>query len=381
MIDVTRVKLSQEKALDKIQNKLFEEVQAQISELERGHSPIDPDASMKAALAIAGGSMAAFVGVTSASSTIEAFSLGQMEVPGRFLAQLVALYGLSQMIGATVRVPYHWGVQKGHEYYWASKFQPTIPGAGYIINMFSRWALTPDLAHKLMRYHGYSAIYDSWWDELAKTPLRYFAMNAIARAGLYDYEFFESELKRSGYSREAIDYLHKSYHMCEMTTDVKEGMSTLRRLYKEGYVVKAEISKRFDEFRAIDDPMRRQGLVAEWEYEYDLKTDQRKLILDQFTRGNIDRGEATAQMSRIMPISERVAILLDRQELRIKVEQIPEPKERALSKAEILRAYRTQIKPEGWARSRLITMHYTQEDIEVLISLYAPKIEPEELPA
>lgn len=134
-IDVGRVQCAQERYVKAVQSKIVKAIDAQISELEKKHSPISPDESTIAAGTIGAGSIAGFIGLTTAATSIEALSLGQLEIPGQFLLRLGMLYGLGRMIGATVNVPYHWGVEVGHNYKWASVFQPMIPGMTDLVRM------------------------------------------------------------------------------------------------------------------------------------------------------------------------------------------------------------------------------------------------------
>ncbi len=99
-----------------------------IDKMTKGHSPITPDESTIAAGTIGAGSLAGFVGLSAAGAAIEAATLGQMEIPGHTLIQLGAMYGLAKMAGSIVSVPYKWAVDIGHNYKWASVFQPLIPG-------------------------------------------------------------------------------------------------------------------------------------------------------------------------------------------------------------------------------------------------------------
>jgi ferritin len=74
-----------------------------------------------------------------------------------------------------------------------------------------------------------------------------------------------------------------------------------------------------------------------------------------------------------MPAAERIVTLLDRAELKIKVEKVPEPKEKVLTKSEILSALKNGVIDVSYAVDRLRAMRYSDEDIEILISLNLPR--------
>jgi hypothetical protein len=367
------VRAGYERAVAAVQAELVEAIDKQIKELEAGHSPITPDEAFKAAGTISGAGLATYVGIAAASSAIEAATLGQVEIPGHFMLQLAGLYGLYKFIGTPVITAYDTAISKPLGYYYNAKFTPAVPPPGDIIKMLSRYKITPDQARVLQRYHGFGSHYDAWWEELAKTPLRYFALNAIARVGGYDRDFFEAELRRSGYSEEAIEKLHEAFKLMESTAEVRDGFSALRRLFKEGFDTAEGILLKWENYRTKKDPLERQLLVAQWEYEYDRKTDQRALILDQFERGVLTRADAMRELSSIMPAAERIVTLLDRAELKIKVERVPEPKEKVLTKSEILSALKNGVIDVSYAVDRLRAMRYSDEDIEILISLNLPR--------
>jgi hypothetical protein len=158
-----------------------------------------------------------------------------------------------------------------------------------------------------------------------------------------------------------------------MTAEVREGFGALRKLLKEGFRTEEEALAMWEEFRAETDPIARQLIVARWEYEYDYKSDLRALILDQFERGLLDRARAFSALSEIMPIAARVNTLLDRAELKVKVEKVPEPKEKVLTKSEILSAFKNEIITLEETVERLRAMRYADEDIQILIALNMPK--------
>ena len=175
-IDVGRVQRAQERYVKAVQSKIVKAIDAQISELEKKHSPITPDESTVAAGAIGAGSLIGFVGLTTAATSIEALSLGQLEIPGSFLLRLGTLYGLGKMIGATVNVPYHYGVEIGHGYKWASVFRPMVPGMADLVRMEVREVWRPEFRKEQLEempsedfkiyagYQGFSDEHaDSYW--------------------------------------------------------------------------------------------------------------------------------------------------------------------------------------------------------------------------
>jgi hypothetical protein len=312
-----------EDALGDIRTEILGAIDAEIEALEKAHSPITPDEAWKSGTDLSAKALVWYIDLSAIGSAIEAGTLGQVEIPGHFLIQLASIYGLYKFVGTPIIMLYDTAISRPLQYYYNEKFRPAIPSERDIIEMYSRGKILDTEAHTLMSYHGYAKKYDAWWDELRKTPLRYFALNAIARAGFYDEDLFKDELDRSGYSEEAKEYLKKAFKNTEVTTEIREAFGSLRKLMKEGFVTKAQAKQMFEQYRAIEDPVDRALLVGEWEAEYDEKSDKRSLILEQFRKGAITRVQATAELIKIMPEAGRIATLLNREELRIKVKKIP----------------------------------------------------------
>jgi len=429
-----------ERAIGTVQQELVTAIDLQISRLEAVHSPISPEASTVAAGTIGGASLTAFIGLAAAGAAIEGATLGQLEIPGTFLLQLGSLYGLAQMIGATVRVPYHWGVDVGYNYYMASKFTPMIPPAADLVRFELRevWRpefrpelLTPpptDRFMTLMAYLGYSrAFAEDYWAahwELPSVSQGYDAVHRL-RPGRVDPKlvFTEKDLRdlmrrldilpryhdqlaylayqpltrvdvRRMYRCGVLDrdgvyeaYLDFGYHpddaelMTEFTVRYEArdeerslGHPELIQLFKEGYITEEQFVARGKELNYGEGDLQRYLTVGRLRFEFDFKNDQRVLILEQFRKGIIDRAEATAELSAIMPVSERVTALLDRENLRMKVETIPEAKEKILTRAEILAAFKGGVIEEGEAVERLRALKYSDKDIGILITLNMPKV-------
>jgi hypothetical protein len=146
------------------------------AQMQKGASPVTPELAAQLAASTGAGATAAFVGLAAAASSIESFTLGQMEIPGHFLLQLGALYGLARMAGATVSVPYRWAIEIANNYFYAKTYQPMIPGPNDLVRFelrevwrkeFREELLTPrptDRFIELMAYQGYSKDFaEDYW--------------------------------------------------------------------------------------------------------------------------------------------------------------------------------------------------------------------------
>lgn len=171
-----KIRAQYEKAERAVVEELDTRAKGLIEDLTKAHSPMSPDEAAIAAGTMGAGSIAGFIGLAAAGAAIEGATLGQMEIPGHFLLRIGAMYGLARMAGAVVSVPYKWGVDIGHNYKWASVFQPMIPGMTDLVRMEVRevWRKefraeqleeTPSEDFKIYAaYQGFSGEHaDSYW--------------------------------------------------------------------------------------------------------------------------------------------------------------------------------------------------------------------------
>lgn len=189
---------------------------------------------------------------------------------------------------------------------------PKLPDAAQILQMLSRYKITPERAHELMRYHGFGPEFDSWWDELANTPLSFTMLRWAAMGGTLDEQWVEEELKRAGYSRKAVEQLKRAVRFLADSYDIRDCASQIRALVKEGFMTKDQARGAFEAFRALTTPLERQLFIADLAYLYDFKTDQRDAILTRLRKGKISIDAARAELGSIVVVDEKREWLIEK---------------------------------------------------------------------
>lgn len=165
-----------ETAIKTVEDEVLPVMEAEIKKLEAAHSPISPEVSAAAAGTIGGVALGLLIKKAAASAAIEGATLGQMETPGHWMRDIAGWVGLGLLFGVTIRVPYEWAVAKGHNYFWASKFTPMIPGMMDLVRMEVREVWRPEFRaeqleeppspefKKYAAYQGFSGEHaDSYW--------------------------------------------------------------------------------------------------------------------------------------------------------------------------------------------------------------------------
>jgi len=254
-----------------------------------------------------------------------------------------------------------------------SKFTPEVLGLSAASSAYATGHMNYDRFIQHVRYAGLGPEYDDFLEWNAYSALATRFLVKLVDAGIYDEEFFTDQLRHQEYAPETIDKVKQFLKISADDAAIAGSFTALRTLFKEGYDTADGISARLDEYRSKATTIERQTLIATWEYEIDFKNDQRALILDQFAKGVIDKSDASSALSKIMPASERVTALLNRAELRRKVEALPSAAEKALTRSEITSAFKAGVIDEDYTIKRLVELGYSEEDIGILVTLYAPK--------
>jgi len=229
--------------------------------------------------------------------------------------------GFHALLNAFHTVYFRTSVEIPLQYELNKLWTPKIPDERTILEMLSRYKITPERAHELMRYHGYGPEWDSWWDELANTPLSPTMLRYAAYGGTLTEDFLERELRRRGISEEAVQQFKRAFKFWADSQDIKDCQAMIRNLVKEGFISIQEARDTYAAFRSLPDPLERQLFVAQLAYLYDYLMDRKALVLEKFRRGKVTRSEALAELTQFMAVREKAELLLDIQEAKMKLEQ------------------------------------------------------------
>lgn len=208
----------------------------------------------------------------------------------------------------------HWelpGTRQGYE-----MFQRLRPGKAGISKAFTEEDLRALLRRLdiLPRYH--DQLIDVAFRTLSRVDVRrMYRVGTLDRAGVLSAYL---DLGYSAQNAELMTDFTVKYESRDEEIDY--GKSELINMFKEGYIVEAEFKSRAASQQHAENDIERALGIAKLRFEYDLKNDQRAVVITAYRKEKISRDEATAQLLRIMPAALRVTTLLDREDAKKKAE-------------------------------------------------------------
>jgi hypothetical protein len=221
--------------------------------------------------------------------------------------------GFHALLSSFQQVYFRTSVEIPLQYELNKLWTPRLPGEDKVLEMLSRYRISRERAHELMRYHGYGPEWDEWWDELANTPLTFTMLRYAAMGGTLDESWVEEELRRRGYSERAVRELKRAVRFLADSQDIKDCQTIIRSLVKEGFMSKDQARATFQAFKTLDDPLERQLFIADLYYLYDLRVDQRDDILTRFKAGKIPQETARNRLiQELGMVPDKVEVLLSR---------------------------------------------------------------------
>jgi len=227
-----------------------------------------------------------------------------------FLGELA---GWSRIATGTVGIIETLAISQPMRYYVNSLLRPYLPTVRDLQELRSRRTIDEATWWAEMGYWGYGDRYHPWFSELTNTPLRYFALRAIAGAGFWDEDFFRQETLRSGYSDPAVQALLRMFRSESERRSRERSLSPLRRLYREGWLGDDEAREELKRLELSDANIEWELLAWQRERDYDFREDQARVILRGFTRGLITRNDALSSLITLgmSPDRARLRIILE----------------------------------------------------------------------
>jgi hypothetical protein len=270
------------------------------------HSPITPEGGLgtlkgmvKVGLALAGG-------------------LGLMTVAGNLVHPLHSLglehisamvYDMTNyrvVIGAGMGVISACAIRIPLTHYFNEILRPNIPSERDVSEMFNRELISRSMFDKYLAWRGYP---DLWHEPLARiteTPIRYFTLAAIAKAGYYDQPFFETQLVRGGYDPETRAALHRMLQGT-YTENLKGMMSgTAIKRYKEGMSSKAQFQAELKLLGYTDQQFPQYLAAADLEYATDYISDLIGAFRDAAAKGQISLDDFRSKLSGLSVVPQRI---------------------------------------------------------------------------
>jgi hypothetical protein len=268
----------------------------------------------------------AFAGATGiAASTIA--DIGEISIMGSNISLkyisgfLGEMSGWGRITAATIGVMTALAIHTPMTYYVQNALRPWLLTPRDFFQLLSRRAFTdpetlrnPELVttmkqiapaggaafeQSMLGYYGYPAEYYGFFTELANTPLRYFPLQGIARAGWFDEPWFYEALARSGYSETAKERLMDMYRSQAAAAKMGPAVTQLRRLAREQFITLDEYRSRRAQAGEVKDMEEASVLAMEYEREYEIKDLTLDIIMQSYTRGLISEAAAAASLIRL----------------------------------------------------------------------------------
>ena len=308
----------------------------------RAFAPTTPERGLDASAGIMRIASASVIGLVSMTLVGELCHPLKNLGLGHVAAMLYDMSGYKLIIGAFMGALTFCLIKQPVTYHFQRIFRPILPDKRDIIEARSR-GLLPDMDAKiLMGYHGFSDDYYYIWEDFAKTPVRYFALRAVATGGFYDYELFEDDMRRTGYPPAVRQMLHRMYQSLAAfeVKGIYAGVALNR--YRDGLIDVEQLHEELKMLRTPESLRQIYATAAELMRDAKLRSDviaevsrayrQRKLSLQDAGRYLRELGIEDRRIQAWM-LDERLVLPED-------VYQTPEEELRAYGMNTSMRRYR-----------------------------------------
>jgi len=254
------------------------------------------------------------------------------------------------------------------KYAFNEMFRPYLLSWSDVMELHSRAFLTDEELLTFMKFYGYPDEFKRYFDELANTPLRYFALSAIARIGYFDEDFFREELNRSGYSQRAKEVMLQMYQ--QTANEAAKGYygNVVISRYREGIIDRDGLN---EELKMLGYPesLRKQLITgAELYYDLDTVKDYVNAIRQAYRYGKITLDELRAELASLGIRSDKIERIVAIEQARAKedVGTTQEEEVRAYGRGTAIKRFREGLITESELEQELRLMGYSSQWIERL---------------
>jgi len=272
-------------------------------------------------------------------------------------------------------------------YGWNEKYPTRIVDVKTAHGWLGRSIIDSEKFKEVARKEGYGEEWDKYFKLDSARPLSYFMLNAIAREGAFDEAKFRFWLANAGYgafkitdddipqelkdagiqapNQSAIDFLIEGYRALAQKSEVRGITSVIRKAYREGLIDRSTLEQYYNKIYT-DESVRAIALqLADLERQHETINELVRAIRTAYRRDAISYDEAKAYLSELGLSQQEIddALLVE------DFKKLEEP--RKLTTTQILRAMSKEIISEQKARDKLKQLGYSEEDIDILIQLYA----------
>jgi hypothetical protein len=290
----------------------------EILKLVHIHSPITPEGGLgtlqgviKVSLAMVGG-----LGLMTLAGNLvhPIHSLGLEHIS----AMIYDLTNYRLLTGAAMGVIAATSLRIPLTHYFNALLRPNIPSERDVAEMYNRELIGDDLYSQYLGYRGYPDMWHKHLARLTETPIRYFTLAAIAKAGFFDATFFEAELVRGGYAPDSRKRLMSMFQVTYSET-IKGLMSgTALKRFKEGMTTESQFRDELMLLGYTDQQYPQYLAAAKMDYAYDYITDLISAYRDAVRKGNISLEEYRQALLGLGIVPEKVEAYVLRERARQK---------------------------------------------------------------
>ena len=270
------------------------------------HSPITPEGGMGTlkGMVKVGLAMASGLGIMTLLGNLvhPIHSLGLEHIS----AMIYDMTNYKLLIGAGMGVIAACAIRIPLTHYFNDILRPNLPSERDVSEMFNRELIDRGTFNQLMAYRGYP---DQWHEPLARiteTPVRYFTLAAIAKAGFYDQVFFEAQLVRGGYGPDTRAALMRMFQgtYSEVIKGLMSGTAIKR--YKEGMSTKAQFQAELKLLGYTDQQFPQYLAAADLDYAYDYLTDMISAYKAAAAKGQISLDDFRGALRGLGIVPDRI---------------------------------------------------------------------------
>lgn len=331
-------------------------------------APVTPDKAENAgltALKIAGLAAGGLLAMTAVWDLIHPV---KDIIPGELKAMIYDVTNFKLILGALSGSLVFAAITQPARYLYNSLFMPKIPDVRHLIELYSRGKLSKSDYADYLKYHGFAPHLHGYFEELAITPVRYFALAAVARSGYFDEKFFKEELQRAGYSKDAQQMLFDMFHDTSYEQTRRLYMSTLEKMFSEGML---NDDAYIQELRYLNYSKKLQKELyraAVMRRELDHITDMIKAYQQSYRRGNITIEQFAAGLADLGLTDQKIRDYVQIELARAKEELYATQQEevRAYGRGTAIKRFREGLISEEDLAQELRLMGYSEPWIERL---------------
>jgi len=256
-------------------------------------------------------------------------------------------------------------------YFFQNVFRPKMPDKRDVIEARSRGLIDEPTAKRMMGYHGYSDDYFYIWEDFSKTPVRYFALRAVASGGYYDHDLFEDDMRRTGYPPETRLMLHHMYQYVQLERPQREVLSHIIRRFALGFTTRQQFESELASYSIPPAHFPFLATVAELRRDLELREELVAGARDAFRRGAIEEPALLEALEQAGMDPETAFVILERERVRRREDryQTREEEVRAYGRGTIIRRYREGMISETEFREEMRMLGYTPPQMERFLTL------------